>query len=97
MRILAGGILALVLAGCTTSPQPTAGVQGTLQPDCDAAVKPTASVGVTIGSNGVRPRAGLGLNIDLLKLGKSKDSAADCAKAGLKTGATANVGVSVGG
>jgi hypothetical protein len=97
MRILTGGILALVLAGCTTTPQPTAGVQGTLQPDCDAAVKPTASVGVTIGSNGIRQSAGWGLHNDRVNLGTTKAPAADCAKAGLTPGATATGGVSVGG
>jgi hypothetical protein len=96
MRILASGLLVLSLAACSTA-TPVAGVQGSVQPDCDVAVKPTGTVGIAIGKNGIRPRAGLGLNIDLLKLGKGKDSAADCARNGVKTGATANVGVSVGG
>lgn len=97
MRILTSGAVVLLLAGCSGELSPQAGVQGTIQPDCDAAVKPTGTVGVTIGKNGLTPRAGLGLNIDLLKLGKSRDTAADCAKAGLKTGANANVGISIGG
>jgi hypothetical protein len=97
MRILTSGAVILLLAGCSGGITPEAGVQGTVQPDCDAAVKPTGTVGVTIGKNGIRPKAGLGLNIDLLKLGKSRDTAVDCAKAGLKTGANANVGISVGG
>lgn len=99
MRIVGVGIAVLVVSGCTGmgEPQPVAGVQTTATLDCDAAVKPQGTVGVSIGKGGIKPRAGVGLSIDLLKLGKGTDSAEDCAKAGVKTGANATVGIAVGG